>query len=197
MCIIIGVLSSVHDLNQRILIYCPKTLSYEAARYAHIGKLQIILECVRVIIRAIALLLLPVLTLTVGFKYRQIEKKKKLMISNNSGTTTNRMVKSSHLLILQIIQSATMFLTYFPLLYFYLNVYIFKPLGVDTLGKSAGLYVLIGSSSMSLGPGCNFIFYIILSKRFRIAAKVLISGWFSKFYSKRNKTNVSATSTKF
>lgn len=128
------------------------------------------------VVRAGALVLLTVLTVIIGIKYSQIEKKRKLIIHNvNAAPSTDAPVRSSHLMILQLIQSAILFVTYFPVLYVYLNYYILIPAGIDTIGSFSSIFIPIVNGVVSLGSCCNFIFYMALSKKFRRAAKKLVS----------------------
>lgn len=169
-CVVIGIVTSLHEINQKFTVYCLQSFSYEVAMLATIGLVQIVLEYVRVIVRATAVILLTVLTLAVWSKYRQIEAKRKLMTSSRNGTSENQL-RPLQLLTLQIVQSMTLLVTNFPVLYFYLNFYILTPAGCDTLGQSAYLYSQIANATARVGRGVNFIFYIGLSRIFVMQQK--------------------------
>lgn len=176
MCLVVGILTSVHDANQRILVFCPTTLSYEAARPVHVQTIQTAFEYVRVVIRGSALILLTILTVVVWIKYRKMEQKRKL-IRRSSAVQEGQSLSSFKLLTIQIIQSVTLIITNTPLLYSYLDIYVFVPAGIDTLGQFRNMFFLVTNSVLRIGPGCNFIFYIVLSKKFRNAAKNVFFFW--------------------
>lgn len=169
-------MTSLHDLPRTKLVYCNQTLSYEVV-ITNPESYQLVLEYARLGIRSAILIFITILVIVIGWKFKQMELKKKSITRYYSISSADRVLSSAQLLSLTLIQSVTLIICYSPLLFWYIIIYILLPVNIDIFGESLDYYRLFVTAVVIVAPGCNFIFYMLLSKSFLNAARSLLTGY--------------------